>query len=94
MEALKKKKLTGKTQIINFYLILHHLHPAESVLSSFLLTRKETVTELECSNTFVYTSLIITLLPWLEYFFTESESPWTKRCSTFSYSTGNGVRNF
>lgn len=28
----------------------------------------------------------LTLLPWLEYFFTESARPWTKRRSTLSYS--------
>ena len=28
----------------------------------------------------------LTLLPWLENFFTESASPWTRRRSTFSYS--------
>lgn len=35
----------------------------------------------------------LTLLPWLEYFFTESASPWTKRRSTVSYSADVGKRN-
>lgn len=36
------------------------------------------------------TNTALTLLPWVEYFFTESESPWQKRRSTFSYSTRGG----
>lgn len=35
-----------------------------------------------------------TLLPWLEYFFTESARPWTKRRSTLSYSVETVERKF
>lgn len=38
------------------------------------------------NNHIQVTDPVLTLLPWLEYFFTESASPWTKRRSTFSYS--------
>lgn len=36
----------------------------------------------------------LTLLPWLEYFFTESARPWTRRRSTFSYSAVGEERKY
>lgn len=36
----------------------------------------------------------LTLLPWLEYFFTESARPWTKRRSRFSYSAVGEERKY